>query len=131
MATVIPPTVRRPEPSPAVRHPLDRLRGTIRRYVGFEGLAVVGVYLALWFWIGLLFDYGAFKALGLDWVQELPRSVRGTLLVLLAGGLVVVLAVKVVRRLMVEFRPDALALVLERRFPAVLGDRLITAVELA
>jgi hypothetical protein len=131
MATVVPPPVHRPAPSPVVLHPLDRLRGTIRRYVALEGLAVLGIYLALWFWLGLLVDFGVFKAFGLDWVQELPRSVRGTILVILAGGLVTVLAMKVVRRLLVEFRPDALALVLERRFPAVLGDRLITAVELA
>ncbi|HEY1380025.1 MAG TPA: hypothetical protein VGF55_24695 [Gemmataceae bacterium] len=132
MATATPPpAARRAEPNPAVLHPLDRLRGTIRRYVALEGLAVLCLYLALWFWLGLLFDFGVFKTLGLDWVQELPRSFRGTLLAVLAGGLVAVLAVKVVRRLMVEFRPDALALVLERRFPDVLGDRLITAVELA
>jgi hypothetical protein len=131
MATVTPPPVRRPAPNPAVQHPLDRVRGTIRRYVALEGLATVGIYAALWFWFGLLFDFGVFKALGLDWVQELPRGFRATLLVILAGGLIAVLAVKMVRRLMVEFRPDALALVLERRFPSVLGDRLITAVELA
>src|SRR5947209_17652703 len=130
MATVTPPTVRRPGPSRAIQHPLDRLRGTIRQYVALEGMAVVGLYLALWFWLGLLFDFGVFKTLGLDWVQELPRGFRGTLLALLAAGLAAVLAVKIVRRLMVEFRPEALALVLERHFPAVLGDRLITAGEL-
>jgi hypothetical protein len=131
MATVIPPPVRRAAPRPEVLHPLDRLRGTIRRYVVLEGLAIVCLYLALWFWLGLLFDYGVFKAFGFDWVQELPRGFRGTLLVILAGGLVIVLAAKLFRRLFVEFRPEALALVLERRFPKVLGDRLITAVELA
>src|SRR5947208_17146539 len=99
MATVTPlPPATRPDPSPAVQHPLDRLRGTIRRYVALEGLAVVGLYLALWFWVGLLFDFGIFKALGLDWVQELPRGFRGTLLVLLVGGLVAVVAVKEIGR---------------------------------
>src|SRR5262249_4267589 len=38
---------------------------------------------------------------------------------------------KVMLRLFREFRDAALALVLERRFPKLLGDRLITAVELA
>jgi hypothetical protein len=131
MATVTPSPARRAAPSPAVLHPLERLRGTIRRYVALEGLAVVGIYLALWFWLGLLFDFGLFKAFGVDWVQELPRGFRVTLLVVLAIGLVAVVVIKMVRRLFVEFRPDSLALVLERRFPAVLGDRLITAVELA
>src|SRR5438034_4141115 len=126
-----PTTASRAEPAPGVMHPLERLRGTIRRYVTLEGLAVVGVYLALWFWIGLALDFGAFKAFRVDWVQELPRGVRGGLLFVLVLGLLAVVAVKVVRRLMVEFRPPALALVLERRFPQQLGDRLITAVELA
>src|SRR5690349_3840177 len=99
MATALPPAPA--APSPAVMHPLERLRGTIRRYVALEGLAVFGLYVALWFWLGLLFDYGLFKALSLDWVQELPRSFRGTLLALLTAGLVAVIAVKVVRRLLV------------------------------
>jgi hypothetical protein len=96
-----------------------------------EGLAVVGIYLALWFWLGLLVDFVVFKTFHVDWVQELPRSARGTILVILMAGLLIVLAVKIFRRLLVEFRASALALVLERRFPDVLGDRLITAVELA
>jgi hypothetical protein len=54
----------------------------------------------------------------------------------LAGALVVLLMVGPViavtlARLLRDFRDEALALVLERRFPDVLGDRLITAVELA
>src|SRR5262249_48382507 len=54
--------------------------------------------------------------------------------VALAGVLIAVagvVAIRIVRRLIVEFSPTALALVLERRFHDVLGDRLITAVELA
>jgi hypothetical protein len=133
MATAPPvsTTAARGAPTPGVMHPLERLRGTIRRYVTLEGLAVVGVYLALWFWIGLALDFGVFKAFRVDWVQELPKGVRGGLLLALVLGLLAVVAVKVVRRLLVEFRPPALALVLERRFPQQLGDRLITAVELA
>src|SRR4051812_16051916 len=133
MATATPPTpsARPAAPVAAVQHPLDRLRGTIRRYVTLEGLAVFGLYAVLWFWVGLLFDFGVFYAFSVDWVQELSRGFRGTLLALLLAGLAAVVVVKVVRRLLVEFRPAALALVLERRFPQVLGDRLITAVELA
>src|SRR5262245_32399527 len=133
MATAPPvaTSAARGAPAPGVMHPLERLRGTIRRYVTLEGLAVVGVFLALWFWIGLALDFGVFKAFRVDWVQELPKAVRGGLLFVLVLGLLAVVAVKVVRRLMVEFRPPSLALVLERRFPEQLGDRLITAVELA
>src|SRR5439155_6680911 len=49
----------------------------------------------------------------------------------LAAGLLAVVAFKVLRRLLREFSDGALALVLERRFPRELGDRLITAVEMA
>ena len=50
---------------------------------------------------------------------------------ILVAGLLAVVVVKVILRLVREFRDSALALVLERRFPRQLGDRLITAVEMA
>src|SRR4029077_6826564 len=129
----------RPEMDRRVRHPLQALRGYIRTYVALEGAAVALIYLALWFWIGLLLDYGPFKVFAFDWIQELnqnlPASTATTVrVVLLAGlgaGLLGVVAAKVFLRLFREFRDDAVALVLERRFPRELGDRLITAVELA
>jgi hypothetical protein len=114
-----------------VHHPLVRLRGYIRAYVLVEGLAVLCLYVALWFWIGLVVDYGFFKTFGIDWVQVLPWALRAVLLGILTGGLIGVVAAKVLFRLFREFRDAALALVLERRFPEELGDRLITAVELA
>ncbi len=117
-------------PSDRIQHPLERLRGTIRRYVGLEGALAVGLFLFSWFWIGLALDYGSFKLAAFDWVQELPRWVRGLLLTTLSGSIAIIVAAKVVRRLLVDFRPAALALVLEKKFPAILGDRLITAVEL-
>jgi hypothetical protein len=132
MATVLPPTnVDRDEARRRVRSPLDRLRGTIRRYVGLEGLGVVGLYLGLWFWIGLLLDYGVFRAFSFDWVQSTPRSFRATVLIVVVAGLLAAVALTVLTRLFREFRDSALALVLERRFPGLLGDRLITAVELS
>jgi hypothetical protein len=114
-----------------VSDPLERLRGTIRLYVSLEGAAVVLLYLALWFWIGLLVDYGCFTLFTLDWVQVLPWGLRAGLLVILVAGLLALLVAKVTLRLVREFRASALALVLERRFPRLLGDRLITAVEMA
>jgi hypothetical protein len=132
MATVTAPKLDREESRRRVVHPLERLRGRIRAYVVVEGLLVVGLYLALWFWIGLLLDYGIFRLFAVDWVQTLPWiGPRATLLAVLTAGLVAVVALKVFLRLFREFRDDALALVLERRYPDVLGDRLITAVELA
>jgi hypothetical protein len=68
---------------------------------------------------------------GLDWVQLLPVGFRAGVLIVLLAGLLAVVAVKVVLRLVRDFRAGALALVLERRFPSLLGDRLITAVEMA
>lgn len=129
MATA--PVFNREESQRRVKSPLEQLRGSIRRYVTAEGMAIVLLYLALWFWIGLLFDYGVFKALAVDWVQILPHAFRTGVLCVLVAGLLAVVAVTIVLRLTREFSAPALALVLERRFPRVLGDRLITAVELA
>jgi hypothetical protein len=140
MATVTPrPTFNRADADRRVRHPLHALRGHIRRYVTVEGAAVAVLYLALWFWVGLAFDYGLFALFGFDWIKELDRAagesasfwMRAVILFGLLAGLVAVVALKVIRRLMREFSDPALALVLERRFPRELGDRLITAVELA
>jgi hypothetical protein len=114
-----------------VRSPLERLRGTIRTYIGLEGLITVATYLSLWFWIGLVLDFGFFKLFTLDWVQILPTWFRGGVLIVLLAGLIALVATKVVMRLTRDFRDAALALVLERRFPKILGDRLITAVELS
>jgi hypothetical protein len=132
MATVSQkPRMNRAESARQVSSPLEQLRGTIRFYVSVEGAAALVVYVALCFWIGLALDYGIFKLTGLDWIQILGRPFRGGVLVCLILGLLALIALKVAGRLLREFRAAALALLLERRFPKVLGDRLITAVELA
>ncbi|HTU23335.1 MAG TPA: hypothetical protein VMG10_35195 [Gemmataceae bacterium] len=133
MATVTAPARSRnlAEAHQRVRSPLERLRRFIRLYVSLEGAAVVGLYLTLWFWIGLVLDYGVFRLFHFDWVQETPWGVRCGVLVVLLSGLLAAVTLKVVTRLFREFRDAALALVLERRYPKILGDRLITAVELA
>jgi hypothetical protein len=117
-------------PATRIRHPLDRLRRGIRTYVGIESLARIVLFLAACFWIGLAFDYGIFKAFAVDWVQELPEWMRQATRIIVVAVLLYLLArslVSLVRR----FQDKALALVLEQRFPEQLGDRLITAVELA
>jgi hypothetical protein len=91
MATVTPPPVQvtdanRDDVHRRVRHPLDRMRGTIRGYVSGEGFAVLVIYLALWFWITLALDYGLFQARAIDLTDadSMPnRALRGLLL----GGL--------------------------------------------
>lgn len=123
-----------------VRHPLQTLRKYIRAYVLLEGLAVAILFLAAWFWLGLCVDYGIFRLFAFDWLQELrdlaPTSsnallVRIVLLAVLVGVVAGLVLTKVAMRWIREFKDGALALVLERRFPHELGDRLITAVELA
>jgi hypothetical protein len=130
MATVTEP--RSPAaPDPRIIHPLDRLRGTIRRFVLLDGLLAAALVLAGWVWVGLALDYGLFKLTAFDWVQDAPRWLRTAALVLVAGLVVAVVARRIVFRLTREFSYPALAMVLEKRYPALLGDRLITAVELA
>jgi hypothetical protein len=133
MATVTPPRTTRnlEQDRQKVRSPLARLRKYIHAYVSLEGLALVGLFLALWFWIGLVLDYGVFKALLVDWVQMLPWGFRCGVLVVLLSGLAALVLTMVLFRLFREFSEPSLALVLERRFPQLLGDRLITAVEMS
>ncbi|MGH7173093.1 MAG: hypothetical protein ACRELG_22660 [Gemmataceae bacterium] len=133
MATVTTPLRSRnlAEAHQRVRSPLERLRRFIRLYVSLEGAAIVGLYLTLWFWIGLVLDYGVFRLFHFDWVQKTPWGARCGVLIVLLSGLAAAVTLKVLTRLFREFRDAALALVLERRYPQILGDRLITAVELA
>jgi hypothetical protein len=114
-----------------ITHPLDQLRGTIRRYVVIEGLLSAGLFVAGWFVLGLLVDFGLFKAATWDWVVDGPWWLRFAALCVSLLLLVTILALRIARRLSKELSYPALALVLERRFPKLLGDRLITAVELA
>jgi hypothetical protein len=116
---------------PQVAHPLDRLRGTIRRYVLVEGLLSAAIFVGAWFALGMLLDYGLFKVATWDWVLDAPGWFRLVALLLAAVLLAAILVFRIARRLTRELSYPALALVLERRFPKVLGDRLITAVELA
>lgn len=129
MATSIADTPATP-PEP-IRSPLERLRGTIRRYVVRDGLLALGLLAAASFWLGLAFDYGSFKLFAFDWVRELPHGFRGALLAGLTATATIIGYRFIARRLLVEFRPPALALILEKKFPELLGDRLITAVEMA
>jgi hypothetical protein len=130
MATIEKPTPSSETPGQRIRHPLERLRRGIRTYVGIESLALLVLFLSACFWLGLAFDYGVFKAFGVDWVQELPIWLRQTARILVMAVLLYFLARSLVA-LASRFRDSALALVLEQRFPQQLGDRLITAVELA
>src|SRR5437588_4041081 len=92
----------RDESQRRVTHPLQRLRGYIRSYVSLEGLAILGLYLALWFWIGLAIDFGFFKVFKEDLVQDLPFAFRAVVFGGLVAGLLAVVATKVFLRLFRE-----------------------------
>src|SRR5438128_1265073 len=114
-----------------IRSPLGRMRKYIHGYVSLEGVAFAAMFVALWFWIGLLLDYGFFKLTLIDWVQALPWGFRCGVLVVILSALAALLLTKILFRLLREFTDAAMALVLERKFPDQLGDRLITAVEMS
>lgn len=105
---------------------LDRLRDRIRKYVLIEGISAVVVLLCLVFWVTLSLDSAHFAIFKL----ELPGWFRTLCTVAAISGLAAAAVVWVLVRSLRRFRSRALALVLERQFPQ-LGDRLITAVELA
>src|SRR5262245_606624 len=71
-----------------VHDPLQRLRSYIRRYVITEAITSLFIWLALCVWVSLLFDWGSFKLLGIDWAQVDPH--RWFRALLLGGGLILV-----------------------------------------
>ena len=124
MSTVLGP--RTAQTTERIRHPLQAVRKYIRTYVLLEGAALALLFLAAWFWLGVLVDWGSFAAFSFDWVQELQNLdesktaafyIRVVLLVVLVGCLVALAITKMALRLTKEFSDPAVALVLERRFP--------------
>jgi hypothetical protein len=105
---------------------LERLRGRIRHYVLWEGIALAVVLVGLFFWLSLGFDWAVFSVRRL----EPSRWIRVALDVAVLGGLAAVVVLMVALRVFRSFRAKSLALILERRFPE-LGDRLVTAVEMS
>src|SRR5262245_42285899 len=108
-----------------ISSPLQRLRKYIRGYVTLEGLGLGLLFLCVWFWIGLAFDWGLFKLFGMDIVQQWPWAFRAVVLVGLTSLFATVLLFTILFRLLVQFSDKTMAQVLEHRFPNLLGDRLI------
>lgn len=88
-----------------------------KQYRVLAGVPAFILYVTAWSLVGAGADEGVFGPGGTGF--------------LLAALLLVPAAFLAAKRLFHDFRDRALALVLERRFPQVLGDRLITAVELS
>src|SRR3954454_22548527 len=88
---------------PKIAHPLGRLRGIIRRYVSLEGALAVLLFLAAWFWLAMLIDYGVFKVFTFDWALEAPKAFRTIALVVAVAGLIALVVTKVVLRLTRDF----------------------------
>src|SRR5262245_57602663 len=135
MSTVAPSSAARIERDHGrIRHPLVRLRKYINAYVIVEAIGLVALVLTLAFWVGFWLDFGVFKATGFDWVQSMGRTpsfvFRLVVLLAFAAAMLGMVAFVALTRFFKDFRDTALALILERRFPKILGDRLITAVEL-
>src|SRR5262245_54048759 len=124
-------TIERVAVDPKIAHPLGRLRGIIRRYVSIEGVLAVALFLAAWFWLAMLIDYGVFKLFAFDWALDAPRTLRVVALVLAVAALLALLVTRIVLRLTRDFSDSSVARVLARRYPHILGARLITAVQLA
>ncbi|MCS7168371.1 MAG: hypothetical protein RMI91_13515 [Gemmatales bacterium] len=120
---------------PTIRRSLQRLRRGIRAYIVTEVVLQAIIAAALWFWALFAVDFGLFLVFGLDYIRDGSAATiflfRGFWWLLLFTGLIYLVGYRLVYRLLVSFRPEALALVLERRFPQVLEERLVTAVELA
>src|SRR5687768_10823177 len=117
MATILEP---RRDTAQQIKHPLQAVRKYIRSYVLLEGAAYAVLFLALWFWVGMLLDWGSFAAFSFDWIQELQildesqsasHYVRVVLLLVLLGCLIALAVTKMAMRLNREFSDAAVALV--------------------
>lgn len=131
MATSVPTPSTPTRPDERIVHPLEQLRGLIRRYVVIEGILAALIFLGSWYAFLLLVDYGVFKLFTWDWVVEGGRWLRGAALTAALILIITLVVRRILIRLTTELSYPSLALVLERHFPDLLGDRLITAVELA
>ena len=138
MATITPPPARpgdMGEYQRRVRSPLARLAEPFGPTSAWKGAPPGPLRVPVVLDRPVL-DYGLFKltaVVGLppfDWVQAWPWFVRLALLIAVSGAIAAAVSLMMFGRMWREFSDPSLALVLERRFPELLGDRLITAVEL-
>src|SRR4051812_38742876 len=105
---------------PTVRQALDAVRFRIRAYVALDGMAILVGVVGVIFWLGLALDH---------YFEPSPSTRRIALS--LAACVALYTAYRyLLRRLIIPISDTTLAVLLERRFPA-LKDHVITAVDIA
>ncbi len=114
-----------------ISNPLVRLRGFIRVFVSLDVLLFAGLFLVIWFLGWIAFDYGIFKATGIDYVLHSHWGLRLAFIALMLTILGAYIALRLIRLVKKDLSYTSLALVLEKRHPELLRDRLITAIELS
>ena len=118
-------------PAEALTVPLDRLRRKLRRALVVESTLLFLLAVVVGAAVGFVLDYELFLDSGFDWVLDAPAWLRGAAL----GAFVVGAGGWWFNRVAFSGRGDysyaSLALLLEKRFPTILREKLITAVELA
>ena len=114
-----------------ISNPLVRLRGYIRVFVALDVALFAGLFLVIWFlgWIAL--DYGVFKATGVDYALHSHWGLRLAFIGVMLAILAAYIALRLTRLIRKDLSYTSLALVLEKRHPELLRDRLITAIELS
>jgi len=114
-----------------ISNPLVRLRGIIRVFVSLDVLLFAGLFFVIWFLGWIAFDYGVFKTTGIDYALYSHWGLRLAFIALMLTILGVYITLRLTRLIRKDLSYTSLALVLEKRHPELLRDRLITAIELS
>jgi len=114
-----------------ISHPLERLRGLIRLFVALDVLLFAGLFFVIWFLSWIAFDYGVFKGTGIDYALYSHWGLRAAFIGVMLAILAAYATLRITRLIRKDLSYPSLAMVLEKRHPELLRDRLITAIELS
>ncbi len=86
-----------------VRHPLQTIRGHIRRYVLTEGISLAILYTAVCLWVGLAVDFTLWSTLSFDWLYTfngltgngVTIGLRTVILLVVLAGLMLLISLKI------------------------------------
>lgn len=110
----------------SIRLKLDEVRETLRSYLWWKCLLMIGCWVLLIFWLGAAIDYLPVRIGS----SETPRWVRIGLLITMAGGSLWFLLGWLLPRWLTRIRDSSLALLIENHHPHI-GNELVTAIELS